>query len=987
MKKTKRRGRRGTRETPPSDAPAPHEIEVYPADNPGRLPAIETRGFAHRLLVHKDVTAARKRHPRIGQRLALVMTQLAAHGRTSITMTGGGASPEWRRSPLGGEGAAHYYLWWHERPTTHGPDGSRGADILLRTVREDGDAAALDDGAPAGYSVVDDPEKLEATAGGRPWTPEQTDFALGTAPVRLIEGRPGAGKTTALWLAADAREQERILYLTWSRHLVKTAAEHFRAFAPKSTTIYAMDFRAFLEHTAQTRIDDASAAEAAAAIRKTLGESRADQTELLEAELRGIMYGRAAGGRFARTRETPADEEPGLDRLGSDEYRAERARQWGSDQTGLNAVAERLCRVDRRTAARAFPELQAATAAARRLRTSPPAGELGRVDRIVVDEVQDLTLVELWPILELFKSLARDGLAPKLLAAGDAAQTVRASGFDWNRYSAAIGRELKTRPASFSLEGNARAPARIAGALERLRTRYRGVDKGHRPTRQQGAAAGDETVQADLAHVRLNDGGAGQRLVRRLAEEPLLAIVQPDPEPAGWINGSVRELAVDPERVKGLEYQTVCVLDAERMLGRVATTSGHGRARSQGRASAAARMLLDRLNVACSRATTQLVMIDVAGAGTAAVEEILGTDAAEYSADDIVGLVSNDDLSPADRAALYLDEAEKLGGEHQERAWQRTLQATRLLGPPALPGAVADPRARGNIRCRALSIAAAQLLESYPGKAAIVDADLIEIIGTDLPATGDPEENRFGIEASVMEQLSGASEDDDPAKQFVFLLEQMRHLKELAAPDRYWPEQGLEQHGERLAEKLADHAGERRAAKYINEHDVRAWLKLLGYAGDIKELATECAAAAYRTLDTARADETDPERKDQLGVEMEHIVQRSYHPLPEAKARALEARGRLREAAAWHRMSGQPTDEIRCLRLAGAWAEAYRKSQKSTGTGTGGDDTDDGDLAWLAELETLASRRPGGVTDRLDDTELDQLFDLLGRIWPEAVQA
>ena len=149
----------------------------------------------------------------------------------------------------------------------------------------------------------------------------------------------------------------------------------------------------------------------------------------------------------------------------------------------------------------------------------------------------------------------RRAAGPRLLAAGDAAQTVRASGFDWSRYSAAIGQELATRPASFALETSARTPARIAEVLERLRSLYTGIEKGQRPTRQQPAAGGDESLQADLAHVRLTDQDEARRTVKRLAAEPLVAILQPDPDPAGWIDAETAALTIDPEGAKGLEYR------------------------------------------------------------------------------------------------------------------------------------------------------------------------------------------------------------------------------------------------------------------------------------------------------------------------------------------------------------------------------------------------------------------------------------------------
>ena len=79
-----------------------------------------------------------------------------------------------------------------------------------------------------------------------------------------------------------------------------------------------------------------------------------------------------------------------------------------------------------------FPELAAAATAIRRLRDDELPEGFAEFDRVVVDEVQDLTLLETAVVVELCLAIARRrGHAPWLLAAGDDGQTVRPSGFDW----------------------------------------------------------------------------------------------------------------------------------------------------------------------------------------------------------------------------------------------------------------------------------------------------------------------------------------------------------------------------------------------------------------------------------------------------------------------------------------------------------------------------------------------------------------------------
>jgi len=114
-----------------------------------------------------------------------------------------------------------------------------------------------------------------------------------------------------------------------------------------------------------------------------------------------------------------------------------------------------------------FPELAAAHAALSRLREAgAPSGFLD-YDRIVVDEVQDLTLLETAVLLRLCRALATQrSHAPWLLMAFDDGQTVRPSGFNTGRLNDLLGRWL-AKPAEFGLEYNVRSPSAIADVVRR----------------------------------------------------------------------------------------------------------------------------------------------------------------------------------------------------------------------------------------------------------------------------------------------------------------------------------------------------------------------------------------------------------------------------------------------------------------------------------------------------------------------------------------
>ena len=178
--------------------------------------------------------------------------------------------------------------------------------------------------------------------------------------------------------------------VTWSARLRRSAEERLRAFAPAASRIRATDFRTLTgEVTGEDvrRMPPAeSRARLAEAIQSAVGHERhpwKGHEGAVYAEVRGRLLGRGVDGE--------ADSETGgkLAALRPEAYR----RQRGHEQGIGGATAKTLLRVWEKvpetTRVGVFPELAAAAAAARLLATNglPPGMEL---DRLVVDEAQDL---------------------------------------------------------------------------------------------------------------------------------------------------------------------------------------------------------------------------------------------------------------------------------------------------------------------------------------------------------------------------------------------------------------------------------------------------------------------------------------------------------------------------------------------------------------------------------------------------------------------
>ena len=476
------------------------------------------------LWVHPEVPDSLGGMTPLRQRSGIVLQHLAAHGRTTVVKGCRGAvNRGWRRSPLGGSGGMQYYVWWtvqESRPAGGIAFPGRGC-VLVRAVRHRDDHGRLDAGALDDYLPFSQHEIEDADLVGRPWTTDQLRFIRHEGPVRLVHGRRRSGKTTVLWKAVEARSGQRVQYLTWSRELTAAAEEHFRAFAPANVDVEARDFAtcapwlAVSEATMRptwmwrraTSRRSWGRVCGADVERRTLSESRAlfaactarvgrrqagpcgDRDAALHAEVRAMLLGRAVPG---DSESIPAG---GLVRLSDATYRDRRAGDDGVGRAAASALLKVAEHVGPDAMVSVFPELAAATAAVGRLRDGKLPAGFAEFDRVVVVEVQDLTLLETAVVVELCLATARRrGHAPWPLAAGDDGQTVRPSGFDCGALNDLLAARLDA-PRRFHLEDNLRCPSRIAGVIERASEWYVHLDKSRRPTKQRHQQGGQHVTR------------------------------------------------------------------------------------------------------------------------------------------------------------------------------------------------------------------------------------------------------------------------------------------------------------------------------------------------------------------------------------------------------------------------------------------------------------------------------------------------------------
>ena len=666
---------------------------------------------AARLLLHQDFVSwlwSPQTDSRLKRRANLILRQLSAFGRTSIVKSVRGIARGWRRSPLGGNQGRQFYLWWVPNGAPPIADLALPKDtVLVRSVRHhDETATALSPEDPINDYIELDPARLvnEADEFGYAFNDSQNDIASSRASIRFIKGHPGAGKTTALWLAASLAEGHRALYLTASPKLAADADQYFRALGPESLILEVMPFDQLITHLRQSpdskpliALDVEEAANEFEEViannyRGNLGpwDGRIDE---LYAELHAHAVGQALPIPISDLAVSQGLIVPKA------EYIRRRLSVLGPQAAKAAAqIAAQLLEAD------LIETLFPAPARARRALDQILAGgalleRFRPIDLVFIDEVQDLTLVELELLVKFCAQIAvlREGRPPALIAAGDEGQTVRPSDFEW-AYFADLTASLMGRRSDFDLLANVRSPRNIACIVNRSWEMYRHFAKDERPRGHASAEIEDASVGRVISTAchSLDDL---RQIIETFDAIPNAALVYPGyriPEEYAQLATTTPGLLLTSRAAKGLDFQTVGVLDVGRQMTRLKALAEDSSL--EGKLSTLwGRILADHLRVALSRATENLVLIDLSPdleAREQVRELCVEAEPMEMEPEELTHLLRRDDGDAAELALEFCEEVEKLLGTQSVRAYRRSRQAVALLGDPKSPNAVHDAALR-----------------------------------------------------------------------------------------------------------------------------------------------------------------------------------------------------------------------------------------------------------------------------------------------------
>jgi hypothetical protein len=671
----------------------------------------ETAKPPNALFCHQEFLEKVAEHGRdaIGRRTAFLMQRMSVDVRRLHYKATQGENRGWRRSRLGGNHGSHFYAWWAPKNALPLKESGEFSDlpdggIVLRDIRHHDDHSLL---TPQSFNThylpvtVRDLRREEYAP--LPWTQPQARFAAARQPVRLLKGHPGSGKTSALWHAADSAGAERILYVTYSRDLAVLARDYFDRFCSSHKRFDVVTYPNLVRQilgSGAPAIPERDARERFKRdlfpFTRSLGAWTNSHTALFDE-----FYAHLAGdaipvsiGRFIGCKQPRVPEKS---------YRERRIRFLGQGAvaSALDA-ATRLERLDSSTLAeRYFPEIALAWRAVELLRglasgngSIDPA--LLDFDCIAVDECQDLTPIEALVIAELSALINRQRHAP-LLVAGDEAQTVRPTDFEWAWLSDLLHSRLST-PTEYKLSSNLRSPRRIAELVNRVWDLYSYIHKQDRPS-GTGYAEIEDDATDQILYCTATAGPELTELITSLSTREGLALITLGETIPSYVPEAARGAVLTVPEAKGLDFHSVCVLDAGCHIEQIYRDNGYQRTGSDIE-ELRKRLAIDQLRVALSRPTERLLWLDVNPTDQVVRQSITFLNGQHESGVSscvpaaLLKTLEEDELDPEERVQRCQTDARQFLQVKPEMAWSRAQQAITLLGRPGSLNAVTDEAAR-----------------------------------------------------------------------------------------------------------------------------------------------------------------------------------------------------------------------------------------------------------------------------------------------------
>jgi tetratricopeptide (TPR) repeat protein len=896
----------------------------------------------------------------LAKRAALLLQRLAVDERRLHYKATHGANRGWRRSRLGGTGGNQFYAWWAPRlapPLRNAPgfdDAPEGA-LFLRDIRHHDDhSPLLPHSFGDNYLAVTVPEIRRQEYSPEPWTGQQARFAKSRHPVRLLKGHPGSGKTTALLHAADSTNAERTLYVTYSPELAAMGRDYFERYCSASRRFHVATFGQLVRQW----LDVADPPAPDSVLRRRFqGDLHpfqrhmgpwSDNPQALYEEFHAHLVGSAlpvAIGRFGACAQPRAHDRQYLQRR--DRFLGPAAARSAID------LATRLEKAARESlAARYFTELELAWRAA----TGDVPEPFLSFDCIAVDECQDLTPLESFLLVKLATAIRdrRNRLVPILLA-GDEAQTVRPTDFEWGWLNDLFHASIGT-PSEFKLSSNLRSPRRIADLVNRVWDLYAHLDKKDRPS-GSGYAEIDDDATDQLFYCTAVPGPDLDQLLTELAAREGLALIAFDAIPDA-VPEALRLAVLTPSEAKGLDFHSVCVLDAGHQLRYIERLDSDYRPGSEIQALRK-RLAIDRLRVALSRPAERLLWVDISPNDEIVRSSIdflsgtrLPTGLSALAPAALLKMLEEEELDLEERIQRCQSDARQYLSVRPDLAWSRAQQAVALLGEEGSLASVADDTVR---RAAWLTLAEICFRLAYQGQHLSPEFGRPDLFRQAQLAAYSAK--RFGL-AQVLGSIASIVRSKEADKlQAIF----------------------------RTIQLIPQFRPELDSWLFVQiERVVPLWVELLelnSFAGNNASLLLAALPPFYEAVGIPDA-EVRIERFRKRCIDMLiktknypaalEVLEQLPEPQPKLLATCLEALGQHARAAGVWLEAGQLSQALDCYRAVPDFDAALALVRR-----IGGEHPAAASLEWVSRMKQLIAERPANFSRAMKPTEKKMLETML----------
>lgn len=664
----------------------------------------------YRLLKHRQYEPLAKDLPETIRKKALwAQVLLGTRGRTPNVKSTSGYNARWRRTPVQGY---HYYLWWiplsesELAATSNG--GQRGQTILVYGIRHHDET---DD--PINLISLDEFEEVPLLSMDPRYDEQQEvgrQLASRQISLATVKGLPGSGKTISLfYLVRDLlgrTDTQNVLYVTYTSRLKRAAREFLFAHDPELERKVKVRTLTEIEKELTGLPVHVDPFGELADFERFL-ETQSPQTlrtwkrypATLYTELRAHILGRTFPVGYQLPASRTAEATFTTNQVAVDAYGS--ARGLSREEADLAwRLAERL-RTDR-----FFLDQKAALAALDKVRQGKPPAWLRNIDALIVDEVQDLTLLQIALLAEVARMRLRSRPDQPLAVAvaGDESQIVQPSGFDWGTTKDLLRVVLGANPTEFEFRHQRRSPRNLARLIDNSWNFYGHLPKPLRPSANRQSFVDDAGVELSLSKTpsaQEDDNGrmlicalppqaAGngegalpvwRELVEVLAALPGRALIDlservlPALAPAGPASeaeNKAGEVVFLAREIKGLERSTVLVHGLNDTYKRAMRLVED---RTTNIAHFEARRLIDEMRVALSRSTDKLVILEAPDAPVLKALEL--PDLEGYytiSWDGLLELLRTEEMSEIEVVEGYLDEVDDL---LERGRWEQARQRNR----------------------------------------------------------------------------------------------------------------------------------------------------------------------------------------------------------------------------------------------------------------------------------------------------------------------